>query len=823
MRRFWTALTIVVSCSALPAQGWQELRGKGHVLEQHQKKVGALGFAVQWDGWPRLFKAAVPYYSTGEAGGSGKLPPPMDLGAIMTAGKAGPTRTLRKDWAHRVFAASDDLKLYVSRLTPALVVEVTAEDVVLLGGKSSNRPRFLATRDRVFGPDGSPAIELKGPGWALVWYGKESKFRSTRFPYTYDGRHWVPGPAATVDCPVLLVFADPGVRLQVSEAGLTARLDASPDKPARVAMLPLRGDLFPPAGRTEAWAAGLPEEVAAQCQWWFDHLAEAPLTADETYSYDESTDTVTLATKVTFLKLREGGTRLAPLPPMLALARKHGLAMELSGPVIRTSVLTAIGPYEGIEGVESYKVRLRGLGKYVRNVPAAGSEAKEPPELNRALREQISKVVSAGHLAPWYPAVNVYGAGYRTYLTLGGTLEWANPGQTLFLLGEALPLLEGQERQDLLGYLRSERNDYPPERTAVLPAEQGARRERWRLDRAEIEEILLEHNALVKQRNFYVANRLVPEENLYYLAEYARRTGLEPTAETWPNIRTVLYPYLRCQDWATLGWYRRPGSRAMWNGHGGIIDANRHFAALVGALRLARWAGDKDSQPYLWGQFARAAILRYAMGRYADYLYDSRMIILPTDESMTLEQYLAYTGEQAGQGKIKALWGRRDWMARFFSGSWTGRLVTYDFTGAADDMRSMVRLNEFGVYFDEVSDQYHGRGNLLAYRGMVPELARFLADHEQAKARAFVGRVAEHMPDWYLALSQSDLGAEHNYLHPDVSYQCFTARAWILGEPAEKLRAYLDVPWMERGDLYYIHKLSETIKAYRGVTWRAVE
>ena len=44
-----------------------------------------------------------------------------------------------------------------------------------------------------------------------------------------------------------------------------------------------------------------------------------------------------------------------------------------------------------------------------------------------------------------------------------------------------------------------------------------------------------------------------------------------------------------------------------------------------------------------------------------------------------------------------------------------------------------------------------------------------------------------------------------------------------LGEPPETLARFLDVPWMARGDLYYIHKLAETILAYRGLRWHTGE
>jgi len=45
-----------------------------------------------------------------------------------------------------------------------------------------------------------------------------------------------------------------------------------------------------------------------------------------------------------------------------------------------------------------------------------------------------------------------------------------------------------------------------------------------------------------------------------------------------------------------------------------------------------------------------------------------------------------------------------------------------------------------------------------------------------------------------------------------VSAEVFAARAWILGEPADKLRTFLDLPWC-RADLFYIHKLVLCVEA----------
>jgi len=809
------ATALGLSASAAP---WPDFQREGHGLSRQGDRLGALGFQLTLRGWPRLGKSAVPYYADGIPHGYGKRIATFDLGAIMAEGQPKQAPGIEKDWAHAVVSVADSLKLYTSRLTPAVVIEYRGGSVHLLAGEKSPAPIGFATAKGVVEPGDLPKAVLKDGDWLLAWFGSRGGFRSTRLPYCYDGRGWMPGPTATVDCPLLLVFPQAPARLEMGPKGLAVSRDDLLADRGRVVLMPLLGDWYPPTSQTDRWAAGLPGAIQKQCQWWAEHLAEVPQTASETYAYDEKSDTIAITTKVRFLKLRDGGKRLAPLAPILALAQEHGFSVELSGPVARTSVLTAIGPYAGVEGGDEYTCKVAGLGKYVLETRMVEAAPREPERLAKMLREEVAKVVEAGHLAPWYPAINVYGAGYRTYLMLAGTLAWANPGETLHLLGEALPLVEQPMQGRLLAYLKRERADFPPEKTAVLRAEEGARRERWRLEPAEIQEILLEHNRLIDQSNFYKTNALVPEENVYYLAEYARRTGAEDVRDAWPEIRKMLYPYLARQDWATLGWYRWPGKNSTFDGLGGVVDAGHHFAALVGAIRLARAASDDEGEQLLWGHFARAAILRHALGRYAAYLHKNRFVILPADPGLSPAEFLDHCGEIATTGKVRSLFGRPDWMAQWFSGSWTGRLVTYHWTSAADDVRSVVRLDEFGVLFDEVLVEYAGKG-LLAYRGLTPELARFLADRQQAEARTLVDRVAEHMPDWYLAYPTANLGAEFNYLAPENGYQCFLARAWILQEPPGDLARLLDVAWMERGDLYFIHKLTETIRAHRGVKW----
>ena len=52
-------------------------------------------------------------------------------------------------------------------------------------------------------------------------------------------------------------------------------------------------------------------------------------------------------------------------------------------------------------------------------------------------------------------------------------------------------------------------------------------------------------------------------------------------------------------------------------------------------------------------------------------------------------------------------------------------------------------------------------------------------------------------------------------------HQLFMAHAWIAGTEADTLVRLIDVPYAKVGDLFYLHKLAETIKAYRGMRYNA--
>jgi hypothetical protein len=109
--------------------------------------------------------------------------------------------------------------------------------------------------------------------------------------------------------------------------------------------------------------------------------------------------------------------------------------------------------------------------------------------------------------------------------------------------------------------------------------------------------------------------------------------------------------------------------------------------------------------------------------------------------------------------------------------------------------------------------------HLTPYRDMTPELARLLTKFAKNDVGIFDNLVKKIYPHWYAAFSEGTLGEEHNLSHPTDSFQMFMAEALIDGATPQELASHIDISWLAVGDLFYLQKLAETIKAYRGVVW----
>ena len=820
-------LALFLCCSLACAAEWQQRSrfrpwrvGATHPSAWQGAGVRAfanLGTAVevQQRAWPRLLRRMIPWQSIQRL----RREKQTDWGLARSfgsvrVGAARPAKVdvLEADWSHALCqwtsGAGTKLRIWASRTTPALLVHSDAEALGFLSGKDAPQPHGFARE-----VDGTVAVgsamqtdELSLPAgaWLLVWFGTVGT--SSRFS-TY-----LPAPYPA-DCPLLFLFENaPTLSFR---QGLVAEF--APDQVGHVVIVPIFGDRYliarrlakdslqpyrvswnrvmpaqlrpfacPTVPGTEGWGAGLPDAVAATCRWWAERLHEFPAAASETYRYDAGSDTIEITERFRMVRVAPGGRPFAPIPPTLALAREEGFPVQFTGPVVSTSVLTAHGPVAGVDGAREYTWRIAGISRYVRadRTPGKGTA---PRELAAELEREVAKVLDAGELAPWYPVLDDDGAGYMGYYDRGfrGHFVFGNPAATITYLAEAYPLLGPATQKRLLAYLKALRHKHPPEVMGFLPLGQGASRERCR---ATPPQVVARLNKNFVAANFYVPLKLPPEKNLYHLARYYELTGdVAELKERWEDVLGVAHAWLAGLDWGTMGTFRRP---VRWQGRagvGGVSDVNDLFAGLAGAVRLAGMAGDAGAETMFRGVFARVAALRVALGKYPRYLYRNELLRLPSK--------------------------RPDWMMDLLAGSWHGYLYTTRWTRPGDDVQQVWQMDQFGVHYCETRQRCWP--GIVAFLEPVPELGLLVRDHLRPEAQALMRRVNESMPAWWTVYCPCVQTWETSFQPPEDAHQLFMLQAWVLDEKPEHLTWRRDVPWLARGDLFYVHKLAEAIRAYR--------
>lgn len=816
-------------------------------------RMAGLNFCVMYDaesGWPRILQDIAADAGRHDNFSFNFTPwpiayfgsTPVDLGTVepldgyepeieeCVRNWAGTRLVLRYEDDMFAGSGSPAMEVIVSRLTPAALFRLQS-DVRLFGGLKYVGTTFPGTNPNVSGAakrepkglvapqyyaagrDGEVAIRpldalaglsLEGmdSGWLLVWHGKKSFFSGI----TEADVNWSPfgGPSAIfknalyqADCPILVLFNQAPISIAGADAenGVEVRF-GDPDN-AALLMLPLLGEYMPPAEETEKWSQGLPKDIVERCDWWAKHARKFPMDVAETYSYDAEKDVVVVREEFTFLDFRDSGTTAAPVAPMFSTAALEGLPLEFSAPSSDPKHVTGVGSYMVVPGVESYEIRFPGLSKYaIRPEPGQG---QAPERLTAALGREVEKIIEAGHLAPWMCMMkSIWSSNYPEATR---HLVHANPSETLYHLSEALSFLEPALRQRAIEYMKKERTEYPPETAGIRQGGEGARRESYPLSEEFLQPLKPGQRPPSRSMidfhhfdNFYVRNKLIPPETLLHLAGYYKAVDGEGLAGAWPGIQAIFSPYLERSDWATGGAYRwpdqyrisqyRPTSPAVPHasdnvyGLGGVTDANNRFSACVGLVRLAQMAADKDVENMAWGLLAKTAAARFAMGKMAGHLYARGVMTLPAKYS---------DSETAGLAMEKP----------------------------GDDVRAPHALDEFGMMLTVKSGcYYNGAVGLILMRDAAPELGAFARDFLREETRRYFARFEMNIPHWYFAWVESTVSNESTNSRVNDGYQAFMAHAWALGDSAQWLETHLDVPWHPRGDLLYMQKLVETIRAY---------
>lgn len=825
------ALTILFSATGLPAyampfpqslspSNWQSGATGLRTTQNADGQTAGLGFVITAGSWPSLtlrggvMNAEESYVGPRLAGPIG-----ISLGQIRVTGSSGSFSSQSADWAHNTLTYSysgGTLQLTASRMSAAVAIQSGASSLTMFTG---NVPRYSLDATRVNRLSDGPiypkyvaytsggtlqvktlsttSVSLSGMDsqWIMIWFGGNSHFADTRKPLSYD---WTlpTSDAFQADTPILMVFQNkPSGIKHASGGGIELTF---PSSMGAMSLLPVDGRLTRPVSETEGWASGLPQAIRDKVNFWASRSCEFPLTVSETYQYIPSSDTSRITETFTFLSICTGGIRFAPLPPFLALAM-NTLPIQFSATVNQNGNLnTEFGPLVGIDGVSSYSWSMSGLKTYT-NETRSLMNGTVPGELKQKLEAEVQKIIASGHYAPWIflDAVPVHKSR--------GDIYWANPADVLLHLIEIAEAVDNPAlKSSLLQYIQNERNTYPPETVYNLSITTGKRRGAFSFMDGTIQ-YFWNPNATQEDTRQDSFLKDVPLYSYYALARYYQITQQTLPSTTWQKALETLDRDMQEQDWATFYWFANYQDRRI-----AVENANRHFAGMIGFIRLAQMSKDRANEELARSLFLKASVMRSVMAQYPRYLGNTGLTNLPPSPA---------------------------WMPTYRSHPFIGYLYNYDWRSASDDSRQVVYLNQFSVdlndynylqvVYNTLRDRdtftYHGQDSpyLAAFRDLTPELGRYLQDWNSSDTTIVINKVKALYPHWYAAYAEGTLGWEHNLSHPVDSFQIFNAHAWIIDTPASTLAKYTDISWLSDGDFFYVQKLAEAVKKYRGVQWES--
>lgn len=642
----------------------------------------------------------------------------------------------------------------------------------------------------------APPLDQINNKWILLWYGADSSFVHTKTPLAYlDNTYHInyndkyPKPwwavrseAYQADIPILIILNDNPSSIIHNQNGVSFNFTNGSHK---MAVMPLFGGKILKAADTEKWLAGLPADVINQANDWTNRLSYYPNNVQETVAVNTADNKVTFTENVTFSQVRTGNPQ-APLPVMLALAYHQGLpALSFSVTPTDTKLPTEFGPIFTIPG-NSYSWSISGLGKYIKQGYTINPSNSQSTPFEQLLSEEVNKIIQAGHLSP-----------YIFTMRGGGTSYFRDPSETLYFLADVFPLLSSAQQAQIKDYLTAERNNYKPEVVNYLAYRDAA------ASRVVWDTTLWKNN-----QRYYTYNENIPRDQkasfeineywenssqslyrAYGLSRYYDVTGGNPQTDgVLTYCQNKLNDFLVGEEWDTLNWYWGKYTFKRWDVYleNSPRSVQRNLAGVVGCLNLYKQV-NQTAPDNFWKIYAKLSALRFAMTRYNQYQASTGMVGLP--ENPTVAQTI---------------------------------LRWNDFTKSENYQLQVRQISQYAVNLGTGASWRLGfGGQQQIFRDMVPETARMLRDWGLGPdIQRFLDFYGKKFSDWYRYKAPVAEGHEWRLAYPSDSYQLFMAHAWIAKTPADQLARYVDIPWMERGDFYYLQKLSETVKAYRGIVWQ---
>lgn len=767
--------------AALPAgpaagQEWTESTDLYAARAMTGEEIPMAGYYVRVaDGWPELMKVSDRHTQWGH-----QRIPPGSFGRIMPGrgdlepAPAGERRGAFERIVGMRLPGGGTCAFTFGRFSPATRIETDADALTLFAAEKGV-PRFLAYpgeggRIEIVPAGRSVPGEAMTASWLLVWRGEDPAYENSFVP---SFLHCAPNPfdredfdayvkPRPADAPWLVVLQRRPRSVTLGERGL--RLEF-PGAAGETQVLPIGGFRWYRGSDTQAWAqGGLPEDVAQACRDWNAYLKQVPVSMEEAYRV--AGGDVLVRTTFRFRAIEDdwgtAGAKLAPLPPVTALALKAGLenlSLEGDPALADPGYPTLTGAWLGVWGQDGYTLRFAGVTAYA-DEPAgpAGGAALDPQARDRLVRKletHLREMLDAGHLAP--------------YESQQGTLQysfWGNPGELVEVLLAVRPYVSADVQQGIDDYLRAETGQFGLLEVGWCDPRDGARRESHPVD--------LELADPVARR------RKGPEpahiENLPGLLAYGEHFDDWGWMDTrWDEARSLVHQEDARLDWQ-IGWF-----------DGGVADLNRRIAGLIAYAGLAQRKGDAAARAEALALLAQALTHRFAFAKLSEYAFASGQYHVP--ESFDLPRFHARNAH-----KFNVF------------------LPAYRLGASYRTAPQVGHVSRNDRYLSEIGNFWHDH-SIWAFTHLTPGLARFLRETVPSELENYWACVEEGLPTWYVTRAENlHAIGEDAYFSPYMNGPLFQARALIFRDGAPALARWIDLP-AAKGDLNYLRNIATVLAA----------
>jgi hypothetical protein len=228
---------------------------------------------------------------------------------------------------------------------------------------------------------------------------------------------------------------------------------------------------------------------------------------------------------------------------------------------------------------------------------------------------------------------------------------------------------------------------------------------------------------------------------------------------------------------------------------GGVQTANGEFGRWVALARIMDRFGEAELRDYATYELARTALRRLAQAKYVRFFYDDGLFKIEEEPD-----WMVRMSTSPGESGHSMLWAEH-------------------WAGADDDVRQLVRWDEFGPLISQVY-LYNVNPELPTFNNLTAECGRFLWDHAREDCSRFIGAVELNAPDWHLVHRPPYLGNEISCDSPRNGYTVFLGKCYAQGVSGEEMLRYQDVPFVKTGDLYHIGRLVANLRCFGGLSWQ---